>query len=62
MNKNQLNKKYLEKIIKTTQNIEGYKEPSKETIQKAKSIKEKYNIKVSTKNFLSLRLTQIKPL
>jgi hypothetical protein len=29
MSKNPLNKKDLEKIIKTTQNIEGYKEPSK---------------------------------
>lgn len=48
MNKNQLNKKDLEKIIKTTQNIEGYKEASKEIIQEAKSIKEKYDIKVST--------------
>jgi hypothetical protein len=49
MNKNPLNKKDLEKIIKTTQNIEGYKEPSKEIIQKVKSIREKYNIKVSNK-------------
>jgi hypothetical protein len=49
MSKNPLNKKDLKKIIKTTQNIEGYKEPSKEIIQEAKSIREKYGIKVSTK-------------
>lgn len=49
MSKNPLDKKDLEKIIKTTQNIEGYKKPSKEIIQKAKSIREKYNIKVSAK-------------
>lgn len=49
MSKNPLDKKDLEKIIKTTQNIEGYKEPSKEIIQEAKSIREKYGIKVSTK-------------
>ena len=48
MSKNPLDKKDLEKIIKTTQNIEGYKESSKEIIQKAKSIRRKYNIKVST--------------
>lgn len=49
MNKNPLDKKDLEKKIKTTQNLEGYKEPSKKIIQKTKSIKEKYNIKVSNK-------------
>ncbi len=49
MNKNPLDKKNLEKTIKTTQNIEGYKKPSKKIIQKAKSIREKYNIKVSNK-------------
>lgn len=62
MSKKSLDKKDLEKIIKTTQNIEGYKEPSKEIIQEAKSIREKHNIKVSTKNSPPLRLTQIKAL
>ena len=49
MNKNPSKKKDLEKIIKMTQNIEGYKEPSKKIIEEAKSIREKYEIKVSTK-------------
>lgn len=49
MSKNPLDKKDLEKIIKTTQNIEGYKEPSKKVIEEAKSIREKYGIKVSPK-------------
>lgn len=49
MSKNQLNKKDLEKIIKTTQNIDGYKEPSKKIAEEVKSIREKYNIKVSAK-------------
>lgn len=32
MNKNPLNKEELEKVIKTSQAIEGYKESSKEVV------------------------------
>jgi len=46
MSKNPLDKKELEKIIKTTQNIEGYKEPSKELIEQVKTLREKHGIKV----------------
>ncbi len=46
MSKNPLDKKELEKIIKTTQNIEGYKEPTKELIEEVKTLREKYSIKV----------------
>ena len=49
MSKNPLDKKELAKVIKTTQNIEGYKEPSKEILQEIKTIKEKYGIKVQRK-------------
>lgn len=49
MSKNPLDKKELEKVIKTTQAIEGYKEPSKELIKEIKDIKSKYGIKVQRK-------------
>jgi hypothetical protein len=49
MSKNPSIRKDLEKVIKTTQSIEGYNEASKETIKEAKSIREKYGIKVSSK-------------
>ena len=46
MSKNPLDKKELAKIIKTTQNIEGYQEPSKEVVEQVKTLREKYGIKV----------------
>ncbi|MEA3499107.1 MAG: hypothetical protein U9R16_08620 [Campylobacterota bacterium] len=46
MSKNPLDKKELEKIIKTTQNIEGYKEPSEQLKNEVKTLREKYGIKV----------------
>ncbi|WP_298752794.1 hypothetical protein [uncultured Arcobacter sp.] len=49
MTKRILDKDYLKKVIKTTQSIEGYKEPSKEVIAEAKILREKYGIKVSAK-------------
>jgi uncharacterized protein YoxC len=49
MSKNPLDKKELKKTIKITQNIEGYKEPTKELIAEVKTLREKYAIKVSTK-------------
>jgi hypothetical protein len=50
MSKNPLDKKELEKIIKTTQNIEGYKEPTKELIAELKTLREKYGIKVQKRS------------
>jgi len=50
MSKNPLDKKELEKIIKITQNIEGYKEASKEVIAEVKTLREKYGIKVQKWN------------
>jgi len=50
MSKNPLDKKELEKIIKTTQNIEGYKEPSKEVIAQVKTLREKHGIKVQKRS------------
>jgi len=49
MSKNQINKTILRQIITTTQAIEGYKQADKQTIQKARNLREKYGIKVSTK-------------
>ena len=48
MSKNPVNSKELEKIIKTTQNIEGYKEASKEVVKEVKILREKYCIKVQS--------------
>lgn len=48
MSKNPINSKELEKIIQTTQNIEGYKEASKEVVQEVKLLREKYGIKVQS--------------
>jgi hypothetical protein len=48
MSKNPVNSKELEKIIKTTQNIEGYKEASKEVVKEVKILREKYGIKVQS--------------
>ena len=50
MSINPLDKKELAKIIKTTQNIEGYKEPSKEVVEQVKTLREKYGIKVQKRN------------
>ena len=50
MSKNPLDKKELAKIIKTTQNIEGYKEPSKEVVDQVKTLREKYGIKVQKRS------------
>ncbi len=47
MSKNPVNKKYLQKIIDTTQNIEGYKNASADVVKKVHTIREKYGIKVS---------------
>ena len=47
MSKAPITKEELLKIIQTTQEIEGYKKADKKTIQKAKEIKAKYEIKVS---------------
>lgn len=49
MSKNPINKTILNKTIKTTQAIEGYKEADTQTIQKAKYLREKHGIKVSDK-------------
>ena len=49
MTKQPLEKKELTKIIKTSQNIEGYKDASSKVINEVKSIREKYGIKVSAK-------------
>lgn len=49
MSKNPINKVILSQTIKTTQAIEEYKEANKQTIQKAKILRQKYGIKVSAK-------------
>ncbi|MGB5917567.1 hypothetical protein [Arcobacter sp.] len=49
MTKRILDKENLKKVIETTQNIEGYKEPSKKVKDEAKIVREKYGIKVSAK-------------
>lgn len=50
MSKNPINKKELQNIIRVTQNIEGYKEASKEVIAEVMGLKEKYGIKVQKSN------------
>ena len=49
MSKSPIDEKYLEKIIETTQNIEGYKKASIEVVNKVQTIRRKYGIKVSAK-------------
>jgi len=49
MSKVPIDEKYLQKIIETTQTIEGYKKASTDVIQKVQSIRKKYGIKVSAK-------------
>ncbi len=46
-----IDKKYLQRVINTSQRIEGYTEVSKEVKNKAKSLREKYGIKVSVKSY-----------
>lgn len=48
MSKNPIDSKELEKIINTTQNIEGYKEASSEVVKEVKQLREKYGIKVQS--------------
>jgi len=50
MNKRALDKRELDKIIKTTQNIEGYKEPTTQLIEQVKTLREKYGIKVQKRS------------
>ena len=46
MSKNPIEKKELAVVIRTTQNIEGYKEANKEVVNEVKILREKYGIKV----------------
>lgn len=48
MSKNPVDSKELDKIIKTTQNIEGYKEANKEVVKEVNILREKYGIKVQS--------------
>lgn len=49
MSKNPISKDIIQKTVQTTQMIEGYKSADKKTQEKAKSLMEKYGIKVSAK-------------
>ncbi len=49
MSKSPIDEKYLEKVIDTTQNIEGYRKASADVVKKVQTIREKYGIKVSSK-------------
>jgi hypothetical protein len=49
MRKKPIDEKYLQKIIDTTQNIEGYTKSSKDVIKKVQLLIKKYGIKVSVK-------------
>jgi hypothetical protein len=49
MRKKSISKKYLKKIIKTTQSIEGYSEVNSEIVKMVSIIRNKYGIKVSSK-------------
>lgn len=48
MSKNPIDAKELDKIVNTTQNIEGYKEANKEVVKKVQKLREKYGIKVQS--------------
>jgi len=48
MSKNPIDSKELEKVIFTTQIIEGYKEADAEVIKKVRELREKYGIKVQS--------------
>jgi hypothetical protein len=47
MLKKTLDKKYLQRVVNTTQRIEGYSEASKKVKDEAKMLREKYGIKIS---------------
>ncbi len=47
MSKTPITSQELKKVIKTTQNIEGYKQANAEIVKKVKSLRKKYGIKVS---------------
>jgi hypothetical protein len=49
MSKNPINKTLISSVIKTSQKIEGYISAPTGTVQRAKELKQKYGIKVSTK-------------
>ena len=49
MSKSPIDEKYLQKIIETTQNIEGYHKASKDVVKKVQSLRKKHGIKVSAK-------------
>ncbi len=49
MSKSPIDEKYLQKIIATTQSIEGYAQASKDVIEKVQSLRKKHGIKVSVK-------------
>jgi len=49
MSKSPIDEKYLQKIIETTQRIEGYTKASKEVVNKVRVLRKKYGIKVSVK-------------
>jgi hypothetical protein len=44
-----IDEKYLQKIIETTQRIEGYTKAGKEVVSKVQILRKKYGIKVSAK-------------
>ncbi len=49
MSKSPIDEKYLQKIIETTQSIEGYTKASKDVIEKVQLLRKKHGIKVSVK-------------
>ena len=49
MSKSPIDEKYLQKIIETTQNIEGYPKASKDVVKKVQNLRKRYGIKVSAK-------------
>ncbi len=49
MSKSPIDEKYLQKVIETTQNIEGYPKASKKIVKKVQNLRKKYGIQVSVK-------------
>ena len=49
MSKSPIDKKYLQKIIETTQSIKGYSKAGKEVVKKVQALRKKYGIKVEFK-------------
>lgn len=49
MRKIKLTKKEIEKIVRTTQALEGYEPATKEVKEQTKKLREKYDIQVSAK-------------